>query len=157
MFDPSSSSYSYPLWVQKSSHTHSHSGFGSPMGPHPQLRDNYVLTSSTNYPDFIHHHIGKHSSMNHDLFIHPSEKKSVLQDQYKKWSLSGLMANSASTHSYKQDKCTRMKYPWVIGFELLLPKPILVYPMGGDFVSYSYPWGQFLSHTRTLIEKFSTG
>jgi hypothetical protein len=41
----------------------------------------------------------------------------------------GLMASSASTHSYKQDRCTCMKYSWVIGFELLLPKPILVYAM----------------------------
>jgi hypothetical protein len=61
----------------------------------------------------------------------------------------GLGAGSASTHSYKQDRCTRMKYPWVIGFRLLLSKPIPVYPMGGDFVPYSYPWGQFLSHTCT--------
>jgi hypothetical protein len=67
------------------------------------------------------------------------------------------MADSVSTHSYKQDRCTRMKYLWVIGFGLLLPKPILVYPMGGDFVPYSYPWGQFLSHTRTLIGEFPMG
>jgi hypothetical protein len=53
------------------------------------------------------------------------------------------MADSASTHSYKQDRYTRMKYPWVIGFGLLLPKPIPVYPMGRDFVPYPYPWGQF--------------
>jgi hypothetical protein len=84
--------------------------------------------------------------MNHDPFIHPSEKKSVLWDQYKKWSLPGLMVDLASTHSYKQDRCTRMKYPWVIGFGLLLPKTIPVYPMGEDFVPYSYPWGQFFSH-----------
>ena len=51
----------------------------------------------------------------------------------------------------------RMKYPWVIGFGLLLPKPIPVYPMGRDFVPYPYPWGQFLSHTRTLIGEFPTG
>jgi hypothetical protein len=31
-----------------------------------------------------------------------------------------------------------MKYPWIIGFELLFPKPIPVYPMGGYFVSYPY-------------------
>jgi hypothetical protein len=67
------------------------------------------------------------------------------------------MADSASTHSYKHDRCTRMKYPWVIGFGLLLPKPIPVYPMGGDFVPDPYPWGQFLSHTRTLIGEFPTG
>jgi hypothetical protein len=67
------------------------------------------------------------------------------------------MADSASTHSYKQDRCTRMKYPWVIGFGLLLPKPIPVYPMGEDFVPYPYPWGQFLSHTRTLIGEFPMG
>jgi hypothetical protein len=30
-------------------------------------------------------------------------------------------------------------------------------PMGGDFVPYSYPWGQFSSHTRTLIGEFPTG
>jgi hypothetical protein len=36
----------------------------------------------------------------------------------------GLVAGSASTHSYKHDRCTRMKYPWVIGFGLFLPKPI---------------------------------
>jgi hypothetical protein len=54
----------------------------------------------------------------------------------------GLVAGWASTHSYRQDRCTRMKYPWVvIGFGLLLPKPIPVYPMGGDFVPYPYPWG----------------
>jgi hypothetical protein len=51
----------------------------------------------------------------------------------------GLVAGSTSTHSYKHDKCTCMKYQWVIGFGLLLPKPIPVYPMGGDFVPYSYP------------------
>jgi hypothetical protein len=50
-----------------------------------------------------------------------------------------------------------MKYPWVIGFGLLLPKPISVYPMGGDFVPYPYPWGQFSSHTRILIGEFPTG
>jgi hypothetical protein len=50
-----------------------------------------------------------------------------------------------------------MKYPWVIGFGLLLPKPIPVYSMGGDFVPYPYPWGQFSSHTRTLIGEFPTG
>jgi hypothetical protein len=69
----------------------------------------------------------------------------------------GLVAGSASTHSYKHDRCTRIKYPWVIGFGLLLPKPIPVYPMGGDFVPYPYPWGQFSSHTRTLIGEFPTG
>jgi hypothetical protein len=99
--------------------------------------------------------------MNHDPFIHRSEKKLVLRGQYKKWSLPGLMADSASTHSYKQDRCTRMKYPWVIGFGLLLTKPIPVYPMGGDFVPYPYPypypWGQFFSHTRTIIGEFPTG
>jgi hypothetical protein len=62
----------------------------------------------------------------------------------------GLMVVSASTQSYKQDKCTCMKYPWVIGFGLLLLKHIHVYPMSGDFVPYPYRWGQFLSHTRTL-------
>jgi hypothetical protein len=50
-----------------------------------------------------------------------------------------------------------MKYPWVIRFGLLLPKPIPVYPMGEDFVPYPYPWGQFLSHTRILIGEFPTG
>jgi hypothetical protein len=69
----------------------------------------------------------------------------------------GLVAGLASTHSYKHDTCTRMKYPWVIGFGLLLPKPIPVYPMGGDFVPYPYPRGQFSSHTRTLIGEFPTG
>jgi hypothetical protein len=69
----------------------------------------------------------------------------------------GLVDSSTSTHSYKHDRYTRMKYPWVIGFGLLLPKPITVYPMGGDFVPYPYPWGQFLSHTRTLIGEFPTG
>jgi hypothetical protein len=69
----------------------------------------------------------------------------------------GLVAGSTSTHSYKHDRCTRMKYPWVIGFGLLLLKPIPVYPMGGDFVPYPYPWGQFLSYTRTLIGEFPTG
>jgi hypothetical protein len=49
-----------------------------------------------------------------------------------------------------------MKYPWVIGFGLLLPKPIPVYPMGGDFVPYPYPWVQFSFHTRTLIGEFPT-
>jgi hypothetical protein len=34
-----------------------------------------------------------------------------------------------------------MKYPWVIGFRLLLPKLIPVYPMGRDFVPYLYPYG----------------
>jgi hypothetical protein len=68
----------------------------------------------------------------------------------------GLVAGSASTHSYKHDRRTRMKYPWVIGFGLLLPKPIPIYPMGGDFVPYPYPWGQFSSHTRTLIGEFPT-
>jgi hypothetical protein len=66
------------------------------------------------------------------------------------------MADSASTHSYKQDRCTRMKYPWVIGFGLLLLKPIPVYPMSGDFVLYPCPWGQFLSHTRTLRASLGT-
>jgi hypothetical protein len=93
--------------------------------------------------------------MNHDPFIHPSKKEISTWGQYKKWSLTGLMADSASTHSYKQDRCTRMKYPWVIRFGLLLPKPIPVYPMSGDFVPYPYPWGQFLSHT--LIGEFPTG
>jgi hypothetical protein len=50
----------------------------------------------------------------------------------------GLVAGSASTHSYKHE-------------------PIPVYPMGGDFVPYPYPWVQFLSHTRTLIGEFPTG
>jgi hypothetical protein len=59
----------------------------------------------------------------------------------------GLVAGSTSTHSYKHDRCTRMKYPWVIVFGLLLPKPIPVYPMGGDFVPYPYLCGQFSSHT----------
>jgi hypothetical protein len=68
-----------------------------------------------------------------------------------------LVAGSASTHSYKHSRCTRMKYPWVIGFGLLLPKPISVYPMSGDFVPYPYPWVQFLSHTRTLKGEFPTG
>jgi hypothetical protein len=39
----------------------------------------------------------------------------------------------------------------------MLPKPIPVYPMGEDFVPYPYPWGQFLSHTRTLIGEFPMG
>jgi hypothetical protein len=52
----------------------------------------------------------------------------------------GLVAGSASTNSYKHDRCTRMKYSWVIGFELLLSKPISVYPIGRDFVTYSYLW-----------------
>jgi hypothetical protein len=69
----------------------------------------------------------------------------------------GLMAGSESTHSYKQNMYTRMKYPWVIGFGLWLPKPKPVYPMGEDFVPYPYPWGQFLSHTRTLIGEFPMG
>jgi hypothetical protein len=69
----------------------------------------------------------------------------------------GLGAGSASIHSYKHDRYTRMKYPWIIGFGLLLPKLIPVYPMGGDFVSYSYPWVQFLSHIRILIGEFPTG
>jgi hypothetical protein len=47
------------------------------MGPHPQLRDNWILTTSINYPDFIHHHINKHSSINHDPFIHPSIRKEI--------------------------------------------------------------------------------
>jgi hypothetical protein len=51
----------------------------------------------------------------------------------------GLVAGSAS-NSYKQDMCTCMKYPWVIGFGLLLPKPIPVYPIGEDFIPYPYPW-----------------
>jgi hypothetical protein len=66
----------------------------------------------------------------------------------------GLVTGSASTHSYKQAKCTRMKYPWVIRFGLLLLKLILVYPMSEDFASYPYSWGQFLSHTYTLIGEF---
>jgi hypothetical protein len=53
----------------------------------------------------------------------------------------GLVAGSVSTHSYKYDKCTRMKYTWVIGFGLLFLKPIPVYPMSGDFVPYPYLWG----------------
>jgi hypothetical protein len=69
----------------------------------------------------------------------------------------GLVAGSASTHSYKHGRCTHMKYPWVIGFGLLLLKPIPVYSMGGDFVPYPYPWVQFLSHTHTLIGEFPTG
>jgi hypothetical protein len=69
----------------------------------------------------------------------------------------GLVAGSTSTYSYKKDRCTRMKYPWVIGFELLLPKPIPVYPISGDFVPYPHPWGQFLSRTHTLIGEFPTG
>jgi hypothetical protein len=32
-----------------------------------------------------------------------------------------------------------MKYLWIIEFGLLLTKLILVYSMGGDFVSYTYP------------------
>jgi hypothetical protein len=36
----------------------------------------------------------------------------------------GLVAGSVSTHSYKHDRYTRVKYPWVIGFELLLTKLI---------------------------------
>jgi hypothetical protein len=51
----------------------------------------------------------------------------------------GLVAGSASIHSYKHDSRTPMKYSWVIGFGLLLLKPIPVYPMGGIFVSYPYP------------------
>jgi hypothetical protein len=50
-----------------------------------------------------------------------------------------LVFGSASTHSYKQDRYTRMKYLWIIEFGLLLTKLILVYSMGGDFVSYTYP------------------
>jgi hypothetical protein len=69
----------------------------------------------------------------------------------------GLVVSSTSTHSYKHDRYTCMKYPWVIEFRLLLPKPIPVYPMGGDFIPYPYPWGQILSHTRTLIGEFPTG
>jgi hypothetical protein len=68
-----------------------------------------------------------------------------------------LGGGSASTHSYKHDRYTRIKYQWLIGFGLLLPKPIPVYPMGGDFVPYRYPWGQFSSHTHTLIGEFPTG
>jgi hypothetical protein len=62
----------------------------------------------------------------------------------------GLVVGSASPHSYKHDRCTCMKYTWVIGFGLLLPKPIPVLSnewrfclisilMGTIFVSYSYP------------------
>jgi hypothetical protein len=51
----------------------------------------------------------------------------------------GLVAGSASTYLYKQDRCTRMEYPWVIGFGLLLPKLIHIYPIGEDFVTYLYP------------------
>jgi hypothetical protein len=50
----------------------------------------------------------------------------------------GLVAGSASTHSYKQDRCTRMKYPWVIEFGLLLPKHIPIYRMETFFVPYPY-------------------
>jgi hypothetical protein len=50
----------------------------------------------------------------------------------------GLVAGSFSTHSYKQDMCIRMKYLWIIRFELLLLKLILVYSMIGDFVPYSF-------------------
>jgi hypothetical protein len=63
----------------------------------------------------------------------------------------GLGGQLASTHSYKHEK-----YPWLIGFRLLLSKPILVYPMGGDFVPYPYPWGQFSFHTRTLSASLGT-
>jgi hypothetical protein len=56
----------------------------------------------------------------------------------------GLVADSASTHSYKLDRCTRMKYSWIIVFGILLPKPIPVYPMGEDFVPY--PWTIFVSY-----------
>jgi hypothetical protein len=50
----------------------------------------------------------------------------------------GLVIGSASTHSYKQDRCTRIKHPWVIKFGLLLPKSIPVYPMGRDFVPHPH-------------------
>jgi hypothetical protein len=43
-----------------------------------------------------------------------------------------------------------MKYPWIIGFILLFPKPIR-----GDFIPYPYPRGQFLSHTRTIIGEYT--
>jgi hypothetical protein len=69
----------------------------------------------------------------------------------------GLVAGLASTHSYKHNRRTRIKYPWVIGIGLLFPKPIPVYPKGGYFVPYPYPWRQFSSHTRTLIGEFPTG
>jgi hypothetical protein len=69
----------------------------------------------------------------------------------------GLVAGWTSTHSYKHDRYTRIKYPWVIRFGLLLPKPIPVYPMGEDFVPYPSLWGQFVSHTHTLIGEFPTG
>jgi hypothetical protein len=49
-------------------------------------------------------------------------------------------ALKASTQSYKQDMCTDMKYPWVIRFGLLFPKPIPIYQMGGDIFPYSYPY-----------------
>jgi hypothetical protein len=68
----------------------------------------------------------------------------------------GLMASSASTHSYKQDRCTYMKYSWVNGFGLLFTKPTLVYAMCGDFILYPYLCRQFLSHNRTLTGEFDT-
>jgi hypothetical protein len=49
-----------------------------------------------------------------------------------------LVAGSTSTHSYKYNRYTRIKYSWVIGFGLLLLKPLPVYPMSEDFVPYSY-------------------
>jgi hypothetical protein len=55
----------------------------------------------------------------------------------------GLVAGSVSIHSYKQDRCTRMKYSWLIGFELLLPKLIPIYSMCEDFVLCPYPWDNF--------------
>jgi hypothetical protein len=51
-----------------------------------------------------------------------------------------LMVSSTSTHSYKQDRCTCMKYSWVTGFQLLLLKPIFVYAISGDFVPYPYSY-----------------
>jgi hypothetical protein len=69
----------------------------------------------------------------------------------------GQLALKQSSVQYKNDKCTCIKYPWVIGFGLLFPKPIPVYPMGGHFVPYTYRWGHFLSHTRTLIGEFPMG
>jgi hypothetical protein len=50
---------------------------------------------------------------------------------------------------YTRQKCLRhsvknaIPVVWVIGFGLLLSKLILVYAMGGDFVSYLYLWVQF--------------
>jgi hypothetical protein len=49
-----------------------------------------------------------------------------------------LVVGLASNYSYNQDKCTRMKYPWVIGFGLLLSKPIPICPINEDFIPYPY-------------------